>query len=351
MNVVTAHPKYPNDPLALVLIELRHPRTEPPVPSAISILKEELARWTPILEQEEVRQVNLETGEHTAHSQKKLVARDRRTAITFRPDAMTLEVTDYPGWEEFRSIVHAMVTARQDVAPVDGCIRIGLRYINEIRASLAEPSGWAYWVAESLLGPGTQLADLKLTTTAQRHVIQCEGPEPGDSLTLRYAGARGAVIQSTPFLQRLKEPPAEGDFFLIDIDSAWSDLQGHPSARRPPGGRGRRKAPHTHRPTVRIADNFRTPYKGAATTWAGVTMTISFSSSNLETTPPLATAITASTSCPKPPHRPRCSTAPMSPTANSRNSTGKPATHGGRRTWLSWSQDRRAGSVRTHACA
>ncbi|MDH8297506.1 hypothetical protein QIG52_27025, partial [Klebsiella pneumoniae] len=59
MNVVTAHPKYPNDPLALVLIELRHPRTEPPVPSAISILKEELARWTPILEQEEVRQVNL----------------------------------------------------------------------------------------------------------------------------------------------------------------------------------------------------------------------------------------------------------------------------------------------------
>lgn len=223
MNVVTAHPKYPNDPLALVLIELRHPRTEPPVPSAISILKEELARWTPILEQEEVRQVNLETGEHTAHSQKKLVARDRRTAITFRPDAMTLEVTDYPGWEEFRSIVHAMVTARQDVAPVDGCIRIGLRYINEIRASLAEPSGWAYWVAESLLGPGTQLADLKLTTTAQRHVIQCEGPEPGDSLTLRYAGARGAVIQSTPFLQRLKEPPAEGDFFLIDIDSAWSD--------------------------------------------------------------------------------------------------------------------------------
>ncbi|WP_252316160.1 TIGR04255 family protein [Mycobacterium tuberculosis] len=184
---MTAHPKYPNDPLALVLIELRHPRTEPPVPSAISILKEELARWTPILEQEEVRQVNLETGEHTAHSQKKLVARDRRTAITFRPDAMTLEVTDYPGWEEFRSIVHAMVTARQDVAPVDGCIRIGLRYINEIRASLAEPSGWAYWVAESLLGPGTQLADLKLTTTAQRHVIQCEGPEPGDSLTLRYA--------------------------------------------------------------------------------------------------------------------------------------------------------------------
>jgi len=221
---VTPHPKYPNDPIALVLIELRHPPTEPPAPSALAILKETLAEWTPILEQEEVRQViNLETGEHTAHSLKKLVARDRRTAITFRSDAMTLEVTDYPGWEKFRVIVHAMVAARQDVAPVDGCLRIGLRYINEIRASLEEPSGWAYWVAESLLGPGTELADLKLTTTAQQHVIQCDGPEAGDSLTLRYAAARGAVVQSTPILQRLKEPPPDADFFLIDIDSAWSD--------------------------------------------------------------------------------------------------------------------------------
>lgn len=220
---MTTHPEYPNDPLALVLIELRHPPTEPPARPALAILKEALADWTPILEQEEVRKVNLETGEHTALSLKKLVARDRRTAITFRPDAMTLEVTDYPGWETFRTIVLAMVAARQDIAPVDGCMRIGLRYINEIRASLERTSGWAHWVAGSLLGPEAELADLKLTTTAQQHVVQCDGPEPGDSLTLRYAAARGAVVQSTPILQRLKEPPAEGNFFLIDIDSAWSD--------------------------------------------------------------------------------------------------------------------------------
>lgn len=220
---MTAHPPYTNDPLALVLIELRHPPTEPPARPALAILKDALAEWTPILEQEEVRQVNLETGEHTALSFKKLVARDRRTAITFRPDAMTVEVTDYPGWEKFRAIVGAMVDARQDVAPVDGCVRIGLRYINEIRASLTDPSGWAYWVAKSLLGPGAELADLRLSTTAQQHVVQCDGPEPGDSLTLRYAAARGSVIQSTPTLQRPKDPPAEGDFFLIDIDTAWSD--------------------------------------------------------------------------------------------------------------------------------
>jgi uncharacterized protein (TIGR04255 family) len=218
-----AHPTYPNDALALVLVELRHPAAEPPVRSALAILKDMLSDWTPIFEQEEVRQFDLQTGEQTVTSNKKLVSRDRRTAITFRPDAMTVEVTDYPGWEKFWPIVRATVGARQDVYPVDGCVRIGLRYINEIRAPLKKASGWKYWVSESLLGPGPQLSALDLTTTAQQHVIQCDGPHPGDSLTLRYGAARGAVIQSTPLLQRRREPPNDGDFFLIDIDSAWSD--------------------------------------------------------------------------------------------------------------------------------
>lgn len=214
---------YLNDPLALVLIELRHPPTEPPARAAMSIIKETLAEWTPIFEQEDGRQINIETGESTPISLKKLVSRDRYTAITFRPDAMTVEMTNYPGWEKFYPIVRAMIAARQDVLPVDGCIRIGLRYINEIRAPLDDPSGWAFWVGESLLGPKSELVELKLTTKAQQHVVQCDGPEAGDSLTLRYAADRGAVVQSSPFLQRLREHPANGDFFLIDIDSAWSD--------------------------------------------------------------------------------------------------------------------------------
>ncbi len=214
---------YPNDALALVLVELRHPPTEPPARPALAILKELLSEWTPILEREDGRQFNVGTGEQIAFSMPKLVGRDRHTAITFRPDAMTLEVTDYPGWEVFSTIITGMVTARQDVAPVDGCVRVGLRYINEVRAPLGG-QGWAEWVVDSLLGPQDQLADLKLTASAQQHVVQCDTAQAGDSLTLRYGAAKGAVIPSTPILQRLKEPTAvEEDFFLIDIDSAWAD--------------------------------------------------------------------------------------------------------------------------------
>jgi uncharacterized protein (TIGR04255 family) len=78
-----------------------------------------------------------------------------------------------------------------------------------------------------MLGPQDQLADLKLTATAQQHVVQCNAAQAGDTLTLRYGAAKGAVIPSTPTLQRLKEPTAAEDFFLIDIDSAWADPRNH----------------------------------------------------------------------------------------------------------------------------
>jgi len=224
---VAAHHTYPNDQLALVLIELRHPPTDPPARGAMTLMKELLSHWTPIVEQEEGRDINIETGETRPFSYPKLVARDRHTAISFLPDAMTVEVTDYPGWNDFYPIVHATIAARQDVSPVDGCMRVGLRYINEIRAPLEQPSGWAHWVHRSLLGPTTELADLKFKMRAQQHVVQCSGTEPGDLLTLRYAAGRGSIVQSTPALQRLKEAPADGEFFAIDIDSAWSDPQNH----------------------------------------------------------------------------------------------------------------------------
>lgn len=191
----------------------------------MTVLKDQLAEWAPIPETGEFRELNMETGELIGPTKvERLIARDRRTAITFRPDAMTAEVTDYPGWEAFRTMVLAMVNARQDVSPVDGCVRIGLRYINEIRAPL-DSLGWSRWVANGLIGPQQELAAMKLTTQQQQHAVQCEAAYPGDSLTLRYGAAKGAVVHSTAMLQRLKDVAADEDFFLIDLDSAWADPQ------------------------------------------------------------------------------------------------------------------------------
>ncbi len=248
---------------------------------------------------------------------------------------MTLEVTDYRAGRSFGPSFTRWSQPTPGRGPSRWLHRIGLRCINEIRASLAEPSGWAYWVAESLLGPGAQRRSQTHHHRAQRHVIQCEGRSQATPPTGTPVRAALTHPVSPTFLQRLKEPPAK------EISSSSiSTARGRPARasqhRRPPGGRGRRKAPRTHRPTVRIADasELRT---GAATAWARSDMFLRSLARISETTPPLATAITASTNAREPPHRPRCSTAPM-PKTNSRNSTGKPAaTHGRRRTWLSWS--------------
>lgn len=224
---VAANPIYRSDPLALVLTEIRHPQSPPPERSTLGELKTALQQWTPIEDREVMKQINIETGEQTTSVSTKLVSRDRRVATTFRPDAMTVEVTDYQGWEKFRALVDALVDARQDVAPVDGCFRIGLRYINEIRLPTGDKPNWAEYVASSLLGPHEDLAKFGFHSVAEQHALQCAGSSPGDALTLRYGVANGAVIQSTPALRRRTEPsnPA-APFFLIDLDGSWSDSEG-----------------------------------------------------------------------------------------------------------------------------
>ena len=88
-----------------------------------------------------------------------------------------------------------------------------MHYINEVHTTLGS-KGWAEWVVDSLLLVQEQLADLNFTATAQQHAVQCDGPPAGETLTLRSGAAKGAVIPSTPTLQRLKDlSTADEDFF------------------------------------------------------------------------------------------------------------------------------------------
>jgi uncharacterized protein (TIGR04255 family) len=224
---VAANPIYRKDPLALVLTEIRHPVCAPPEGAILGELKRALSSWTPIEDREVMKQINVETGEqHTAISTK-LVSRDRRTAVTFRQDAMTVEITDYPGWEVFRALTEALITARQDIAPVDGCFRIGLRYINEIRLPSGYDPSWSRYVSDGLIGPHDKLAKFGFHPEEEQHALQCTGSVPGDALTLRYGVGRGAVIQSTPTLRRRTEPSQTASpFFLIDLDGSWTDSEG-----------------------------------------------------------------------------------------------------------------------------
>lgn len=220
-----ATPLYSNAPIAVVLLEVRHPLAELSSP-AMTLLKTTLREHTPIERTETNVEFNIQTGERKASTFRKLVSRDIHTAVTFRPDAVVVETTNYLGWKWFRAVAEAALRARQEVAPVDGVERVGLRYVDEIRVPQnTTPVDWADWVSGALLGPKDQVAALNLQMEQQQSVVQYRSPLPGHTFTLRYGAARGAVVQSTENLRRPKEPDG-GEFFLIDTDGAWVDTSG-----------------------------------------------------------------------------------------------------------------------------
>nr|MBM4732587.1 TIGR04255 family protein [Prescottella equi] len=221
-----ANPLYENAPIALVLLEVRHPEAEVPTGATLAALKHALGATHPVQRTEQGIELNLQTGERTPVVAHKLIARDLHSAISFREDAMVIETTDYRGWDWFRGIAKDLLVARQDITPVDGFERIGLRYIDEVRVPSSSPVDWSEWVSASLLGPNEALASLGLRSEQQQGVVQYTTEDPGVSFTLRYGASRGSVIRSAPNLVRPIEPSDTEEFFLIDTDGAWSDPKG-----------------------------------------------------------------------------------------------------------------------------
>ncbi|MFD9992040.1 TIGR04255 family protein, partial [Bacillus cereus] len=204
--------------------------------------------FTPILKSGEVVEVELPTGSRRVTTFPKLVSRDKRVNISFKSDTLTIETTDYKGWESFRALAGAALAAREDIAPVDGVERIGLRYIDEIRVSDATPVDWSQWVSESLLGPNAQAAGAQLRIQQQQCAIQYASTvHASDSYTLRYGSGFGQVFQSQADLVRPNDTPS-GEFFLIDTDGAWADIE--------------KRIPEFHTPTLLEAcDRIHAPIK------------------------------------------------------------------------------------------
>ncbi|ETD34419.1 TIGR04255 family protein [Williamsia sp. D3] len=220
-----SNPVYPNPPIAIVILEVRHPVAELSNP-AMAFLKNALQEYTPIEQTDTGLEIDVQKGEQRPVSIRKLVSRDRHTVVTPRPDALVIETTDYRGWEWFVGVAEAALSARHEVAPVDGVERIGLRYIDEVRVPDDEPIDWSRWVIPSLLGPTRELTELHLVPTQQQNAVQYATSTTGQTLTLRYGVARGSVIQPNNVPRRPAEPTPGSPFFLIDTDGAWEDSGG-----------------------------------------------------------------------------------------------------------------------------
>lgn len=144
--------------------------------------------------------------------------RERTIAVTFAPQLLLLETTKHESFAALNELLGLVVGARQEVAPVDGLERLGLRYIDEIRVPDPEPIDWSKWVHCSLVGPADVGAELGLSLIEHQALGHFQVSD-GHSLNLAYGPRRGHAVADKPLVRTL--PPA-GPFFLLDIDSSWT---------------------------------------------------------------------------------------------------------------------------------
>jgi uncharacterized protein (TIGR04255 family) len=216
---------YPNAPVVLVALEVRHPTAGPLTSAQRLKIKQRLGKQLPILKSGQLTMLQATVGATTVPEMSteefpKYFSRDNTIAVSIRSEAIVIETTRYVRWEHLRELTGKVLEARQEI---DGVERVGLRYIDEIRIPDDTGEGWAPWVDSTLLGPAPVGEPLGLRAT-QWHGITVFESGPDRAVALRYGPRDGYAVDPGGDLKR----PAPGTFFLMDIDSFWTPSDGVP---------------------------------------------------------------------------------------------------------------------------
>lgn len=228
MSGVREREIYPSTPIVLMAIEVRHSLCEPLDRKQVAELSGRIKHLLPLPSEMDEVSVSVQAGPDGPPVQQQVISsfqrwasRDKRTALSVRPESLVIETTDYGSYDRMRELLDVALQARLAVGPPAGVERIGLRYIDEIRVPAGnDGSGpdWAQWVDSSLLGPAHVGAELGLVPVVGEGVLVFSGGSDR-ALVLRYGAQSDYAVQSTPDLRRPLPPP--GPLFKLDFDSFW----------------------------------------------------------------------------------------------------------------------------------
>lgn len=159
----------------------------------------------------------LPTGIHPSPGETlwRFSSRDNHWSVVVGKSAITLEARKYSSMRDFLERFRQLLETASETLEVIDRLRLGLRYINEIRYLKAE--SFVEW--RSLLNPdfvgfeASSLLDGQVDHTL--HEIQVQRPD--GVLAIRHGLQNGAVVLPLP-----QEQSAKGRFYLIDLD--YSDM-------------------------------------------------------------------------------------------------------------------------------
>lgn len=215
---------YTNDSLRWVAVEVRYPPLDSLAQDIPAPIRAPIQERFPV--QEQGAQLAMTLGPSGPLGQQSLqhrfLDRDRLTSVTVRRDALSLETTDYPGWSGLLAIFMEAVGALEAHARPTGLMRIGLRYVDEIR--LPDPpqdfAGWRTWIDDRLISYFD--LDAALSPTNATVALQY-GIAPGHVTIFRAAPfPEGRTVQEQGLLRMPFHFP-DGPYFLLDTDASWMD--------------------------------------------------------------------------------------------------------------------------------
>jgi len=213
---------YPNAPLALAAVEVRYPYTPGLAShSRIAALQELLSDVAPLAEPAFEKEIPLAMASVPVDRQLlRFRSRDQSTAVTITDTNVIVESAAYPGYPAYRPLLDLVLRAlTKDRLPV-GLQRIGLRYINEVRApDVASPTlDWQEWLEPTLLAPANFQERVTLPVRSWQGLVQFDHGLRG-GLVLRYGPGEGYAVDRSAI--KRPGPSQDGHFFLLDLDSYW----------------------------------------------------------------------------------------------------------------------------------
>ena len=125
---------YPSAPIVLMAIEVLHPPCEPLDRKQVAEVSARIKHLLPLPSEMNEVSVTVQAGPDGPPTQQQVVSsfprwtsRDKRTALSIRPDSLVIETTDYGSYDRMRDLLDAVLQARLAVAAPAGVERIGLR--------------------------------------------------------------------------------------------------------------------------------------------------------------------------------------------------------------------------------
>jgi uncharacterized protein (TIGR04255 family) len=214
---------FPNGPLALVVAEVRF--TDSPrlrrqeTLDAVAIALEERFPFTNPLTGFKVNVENVGPGIPPQFEPRHgvvLINPTSTESITVTPSSIAYETTAYSEFDDLCTGVTAACEALLGANVHPALVRVGLRYIDEVRVPepVTDVRAWGKWINSSLIGPLSIGPDGVAVRNAQGLVTFHLGD--GRGLNFQYSALdQGAVVEPLHLKRKPFEP---GPFFVLDFD-------------------------------------------------------------------------------------------------------------------------------------